>query len=211
MRGMFRRAVVGAATLALALGTVATTQPSTELVPRTETLYIAAGCPQDTPGTCQSIRWLGRTPGDATSNFLTSTLPVDEVLYHVEGEPNWRDYVGDDSLRDSYALDHTRAGKGVVELQSTGPGIQSTLHFRVTATTDDLRFLTLTEQSQTVTLMTGTTVFEFPFELDDFAGQEINGLTVEVALHGVNVSAGRINQQGGSWLELPWLEEVAVS
>ncbi len=53
------------------LGIVAA-EGDNELAPVTETLFISAGCPQDTPGTCTSTRWLGRTSGDSSSNFINA-------------------------------------------------------------------------------------------------------------------------------------------
>ncbi len=216
MRGMFRRAVIGAATLAIVVGNVAATQPTSEPVPRelvsrTETLYIAAGCPQDTPGTCTSTRWLGKSPGDAQSNFITSITPVDEVNYQL-GEVNWRDYPAHASQRESYLLDAERDGRVVVALTAQGPGVLTTLHVRVSGFDGDGTYVVLLDDQRTENLLPrATTEFEFVLDLDALAGTSVNSLQVDLAVHGVNVAAGYIDQAGGSFVELPWLEEVESS
>jgi hypothetical protein len=77
-----------ALTAVLALPLAASADSSLDgLTPAVDRLFISAGCPSSTPGTCTSTRWLGKQPGDANSNFLTATTPVDHVLYQVDGQP----------------------------------------------------------------------------------------------------------------------------
>ena len=184
------------------------------LEPATETLYISAGCPASTPGTCTSTRWLGKTKGDATSNFLTSTLPVDEVLYHAEGEPNWRDYASNDSLRpEGYALRSDAPLVQAVTLESDGPGVQTTVHAKIDAVTESGEDVSFGPLVQTVNMLpasrqTLTFSFDIPSELE---GVALDSMTAWVAVRGVNLSAGAIDQQGGSTVTIPYWVPVEVA
>lgn len=214
-----RFAIIHLTVAALAVASVAaapmqeTTQPEaeSERLPATETLYIAAGCPEDTPGTCTSTRWLGLTAGDATSNYITAITPVDEALYHVEGGPNWRDYPSDDSLAaEGYPLRADEDIEAVVALSAQGPGAAVTVHARVTAFVDG-QFTTFGPQEQFVEALVPTTTTEVPFSFDipeELDGAVLSSATFDVAVHGANVAAGYIDQQGGSTVDLPYWQET---
>jgi len=204
------------AVIAVALGTLtlgSTTAASAEpvLVASSENLYISAGCPPDATGTCTSTRWLGKNPGDANSNFITSITPVDEVLYRVDGSLNWRDYAGDETLRaDGYLLRADAPITATVGLSSEGPAVNNTVHARVEALTSTNQTITFGPLEQTVTMLPlATTDVNFSFDIpDDLDGELIRSLTFYVAMHGVNVQAGYIDQSGGSTLELPYWREM---
>ena len=176
-------------------------------VPATETLYISAGCPSDTPGTCTSTRWLGKTSGDATTNFVTAVTPVDEVFYQAEGSLNWRDYASDDSLREAgYPLRAAEQIKATVALESEGPGVNMTVHARIEATTATNQTITFGPLEQTLTMMPASTAaVPFAFDIpDELEGAVVKSMTFYMALHGVNLNAGYINQAGGSTVEIPY-------
>ena len=178
-----------------------------EPVAATDLLYISAGCPQNTPGTCTSTRWLGKTKGNATSNFITSVTPVDEVLYRVDGSLNWRDYASDDSVRaGGYPLNAAEPIKATVALSTNGVAINDTVHARIEAVTATNQNITFGPLEQTVTMTPASTAnVNFSFDIpDNLEGKVIQTLTFYVALHGVNVQGGYINQQGGSTLEIPY-------
>lgn len=189
--------------LALAASLAFTTTETTEPVVETETLFIAAGCPQDTPGTCTSTRWLGRTSGDATSNYITAVTPVDEVFYRVDGSLNWRDYPADASVGD-YVLSGD-AIEAVVTLASTGPGVETTVHGRIPVRIGGT-FTMLDAEPQTVLLLpSARTPVTLTFDVSDLAGQLLQDPIFEVAVHGVNINAGHIDQEGGSTLTIPYI------
>ena len=194
---------------ALSLGSIGMASAEPILVPATENLYISAGCPGT--GTCTSTRWLGKTAGDATSNFLTSVTPVDEVLYRVDGSLNWRDYAGDDSLRAAgYPLRAAAPLKATVGLSTTGVAANMTVHARVEAVTSTNQNITFGPLEQVVTMTpNSTTSVGYEFDIpDQLEGKIVKSLTVWIALHGVNVQGGYINQAGGSTLEIPyWIQQ----
>lgn len=169
-----------------------------------ETLYIAAGCPpSDTPGTCTSTRWLGTAPGDATSNYLTATYPVDEVLYRADGSINWRDYPARADVPD-YQLSGD-AIVAVVQLESAGAGVQTTVRARLAGKLDGTS-TTFTAEPQVVNLLPNSVVqVTFTFDVAEHVGAVLDLGRFDVAVHGLNVSAGRINQQGGSTVTVPYL------
>jgi hypothetical protein len=184
----------------------------------TETLYISAGCPQDTPGTCTSTRWTGRTSGDSSSNFVTAITPADELLYRAEGSINWRDYPSDLSLRaDGYLLDVARDLEIDVELSAQGVMANTTVHARASlrvCDTDETGSLvsctnttvTAVDQLITVTTLAAPVTVSFVIDLPDaLAGKTLQRLTVELAVHGVHAAGGYINQQGGSPVRIPYL------
>ena len=202
------------------LGIVAA-EGDNELAPVTETLFISAGCPQDTPGTCTSTRWLGRTSGDSSSNFITSITPADEATYRATGEANWRDYPADLSLRaNGYLLDVDRDLEIDVELSAQGAMLNTTVHARAILNlcdTDATGALvactntTVTGDDQVILAGTAAApeVVSFAIDLpESMAGKTLKRLTVELAVHGVNVVGGYINQQGGSPVRIPHLLDL---
>ena len=203
------------AVIALALGMLSAGPAGSALAEpvfeaATENLYISAGCPGT--GTCTSTRWLGKQPGDATSNFITSVTPVDEVLYRVDGSLNWRDYAGDDSLRAAgYPLRAAAPIKATVGLSTTGVAINTTVHARVEAVTSTNQTITFGPQEKVVTMTpASTTSVNYEFDIpDDLDHRVVKSLTVFIALHGVNAQGGYINQAGGSTLEVPYWNQVA--
>ena len=196
---------------ALTLGSTGIASAEAVLAPATENLYISAGCPPDATGTCTSTRWLGKNPGDATSNYLTSVTPVDEVFYQADGSLNWRDYASDDTLRlEGYPLRAAEPIKATVALAGDGVAINNTVHARVEATTSTNQTITFGPLEQVVTMTPASTAevkfeFEIPDELD---GTLVRSLTFWMAMHGVNAQSGYIDQEGGSTLELPYWREV---
>lgn len=208
-------AAAAAATALTVLPAVAedtiTAEPATAA---TEQLYIAAGCPPATPagGTCTSTRWLGKEPGDSTSNFLTSTTPADEVFYRADGSLNWRDYVSDASLRkDGYPLRTAEPVVMAVGLVARGVAASTTVHARITGTTVDRKFVDLGEQQQVVTIVAGAQTLAFEFALPpELEGAALKTLVAEIAVHGVNVQGGYIDQQGGSTVTIPFWEPAAA-
>lgn len=211
---IIRRATAIAAVLALGMMGVANAE-ETVLTPATETLFISAGCAPDTPGTCTSTRWLGRATGDATSNYLTATTPVDEVLYRVDGAPNWRDYPSDESLRaDGYPLNAGEDLQATVTLSARVIAANNTVHARIDAMTADRKVVTFGPLE-----VTGVTIgpnsqqeVEFAFDIpDSLDGVTLKHLTFFTAVHGVNAQGGYINQQGGSTVEIPYFIDTAAT
>lgn len=216
MRHRARLLIVGLVVGSFTLGAAgATSAQELAPVPATEDLFISAGCPPDATGTCTSTRWLGKEPGDATSNYLTSITPVDEVFYQADGSLNWRDYASDDTLRvEGYPLRANAPINATVALSANAAGIavNSTVHARVEAVTADNQSITFGPLEQTVTILPGATEqvsfkFEIPPELD---GKVVKVLTFWMALHGVNAQGGYIDQEGGSTVKLPYWEVTAA-
>lgn len=171
-----------------------------------EQLFISAGCPSDTPGTCTSVRWLGTSPGDATSNFLTAMTPADEVLYQVDGVPNWRDYPGDKSVG-QYSLSGDPL-EAVVVLSGDGVGAQTVVESRVRVKVDGSWKLIPTETQTVVVLPNEPTEVTLPFDVSAYAGQVLTNITFEIAVRGINLYSGRIDQEGGSTVTIPHLVEA---
>ena len=181
----------------------------------TETLFISAGCPPEATGTCTSTRWLGLEKGDATSNFITSITPVDEVYYKADGRLNWRDYLSDESLRaEGYPLRADQPLTETVTLKASTPGVAvTTVHGRVEAVTEGGDLVTFGPLEQTATITPGaahTVKFDFdiPAELE---GVALDSLTAYVAVHGVNAQGGHIDQAGGSTVAIPYWKPAAVT
>lgn len=212
MRTRSRRlgpAIAGLAAIAsLATAPASVDEGTAEPVPRGETMIISAGCPQDTPGTCTSTRWLGKTAGDSTTNFITSITPVDQVDYHLNG-PHWRDYSSDDSWQEGgYLLRADEDLSATVSLTAQGPAAMMTVHARFTGSVDGT-FVSFGEQSQTIDafLPDSTQEVTFDFDIpDDLDMKALTQGTFEIAVHGVNVAAGYIDQEGGSTFEIPYWE-----
>jgi hypothetical protein len=182
----------------------------------TETLFISAGCPQDTPGTCTSTRWLGKQTGSATSNFLTATTPVDEVLFQADGTVNWRDYASDKSLRTGgYPLRADAPLTMAVTVTANALAVNSTVHGRlsgriVDAVTGKTTTVALGEAKQVITLVADKKTVTFEFDLpDSLEGDTLTSVLAEVAVHGVNAQGGYIDQQGGSTVSIPYYEPAA--
>ena len=177
----------------------------------TEKLFISAGCPPEATGTCTSTRWLGREAGDATSNFITSITPVDEAFYRAEGSLNWRDYSSDETLRaEGYPLRADQPLVQAVKLEANGPAVQMTIHGKIEAVTEAGQAVTFGPLEQTVNVLpqashTATFEFDIPAELE---GVALDSLTAWVAVHGVNVEAGHIDQEGGSSVTIPFWDAV---
>lgn len=196
---------------ALAVALPAHAVPTTEQ--RTERLFVSAGCPQDTPGTCTSTRWLGKTPGDSSSNFVTAITPVDEALFRATGQINWRDYPADSSARsEGYRLIGGTPVTASVTTTAQGVGINQTIHARLSGQDAASAFGRVTFPAQSKTILTqaaGTTTTTFtwtvPAELD---GIVMKAPLFEVAVHGVNAAAGYIDQQGGSTVTIPHLVAI---
>jgi hypothetical protein len=212
MRSMTSRLRLLALTLALALaslGVLGAAGADPILEPVTETLFISAGCPQDTPGTCTSTRWLGTKAGDATSNFLTATTPVDEALFRLGGEPNWRDYPSDGSLRPGrYPLRADDTIDAVVRITARGLAANTTVHARINARIDG-KSVAFSAQEQVITIVgQGEEKVAFSFDIPDvFDGKVLERLTFETAVHGINAQGGYIDQQGGSTVTIPYSVE----
>lgn len=209
-----RRLLATTAAAVLPLTLVAA-QDAPEPVAATETVYISAGCPTDATGQCTSTRWLGKVTGDATSNYLTAITPADEVLYRADGSINWRDYPSDLSFGD-YLLDVDRDLGVTLTIQSggdAGVGANVTVHartaLRLVAPDGSVRNKTLTAEPQVITAMStvdGPIPVDFALDLpDDWDGLTLDTMTVEVAVHGLNVRSGYIDQQGGSPVTIPYL------
>jgi hypothetical protein len=205
MRPTALLAAVALAVLALPLGAGA----QTTTTPATDTLFISAGCPQDTPGTCTSTRWLGKTPGNANTNFLTATTPVDEVLFRADGTINWRDYASDKSLPAAgYTIDATRPLELDLTVQNNALMANESFHARVTLRTADGKSVQLPAQRQERQLVApqSAVTVEFDFDLPDtLQGVVVRSMTAEVAVHGVNAQGGYINQSGESEVRVPHL------
>jgi hypothetical protein len=211
MPNLAKRLTLVLAVGGLSLTSVGVASAEPVFVAATENLFISAGCPGT--GTCTSTRWLGKTAGDATSNFTTAITPVDEVIYRADGSINWRDYAGDDSLRAlGYPLRAAEPIKVNVEFSAEGPGVNNTVHARVEAVMGNNQTVTFGPLEQTVTTMAPASANDvsFSFDIPDALDRQVaKSLTFYVAIHGVNAAAGYINQEGGSTLELPyWREEV---
>lgn len=219
---VFRHSPLAVLAAALLTLTLVATEDAPTYTEATETLYISAGCPTDATGSCTSTRWLGKQTGDATSNYRTSVTPVDEVYYRANGSLNWRDYPSDLTFpSDGYLLDDTRDLGVTVTIMSNGnggAGAEVTVHTRaqanVTLADGTTTNRTLEVDSQTVPTMTtldGPVPVEFAIDLpDDLAGATLNRLTIDVALHGINVQNGYIDQQGGSPVTIPHLVEAVT-
>ena len=210
-RKPFLPALIAAAMMMGSLAVAGAEEPVLEAA--TEQLFISAGCPQDTPGTCTSTRWLGLQKGDATSNFVTSVTPVDEVLYRADGTLNWRDYASDDTLRlEGYPLRADAPLKQTVAISAKGAGVNTTVHGRIDAVTEAGDMVTFGPQEMMFNVLpnaTQTANFEFdiPAELE---GVALDSLIAYVAVHGVNAQAGYIDQQGGSSVTIPYWRPAAV-
>lgn len=207
-----RRLLATTAAAAMSLSLVAAQEAPTT-IDATETFYISAGCPTDATGQCTSTRWLGKVSGDATSNFITAITPVDEVLHQVDGSINWRDYASDHTFAD-YLLDVDRDLGVTVTLSSSaqaGAGAMVTVHarvkLRVVGADGSASNETLTAEPQVINAMTtldGPVPVEFALDLPaEWAGHTLDRMTVEVAVHGLNVQNGYIDQQGGSPVTVP--------
>ena len=205
-------ALLAAAMMLGSLAVASAEEPVLEAA--TETLFISAGCPQDTPGTCTSTRWLGLEKGDATSNFITSVTPVDEVLYRAEGSLNWRDYTSDESLRpEGYPLRADQPLTQAVTVAASGVAANVTIHGRVEAVTESGQMVTFGPLEETTNILpnarhTATFNFDIPAELENVA---LDSMTAYVAVHGVNVQAGHIDQQGGSSVTVPYWRPAPVA
>ncbi len=222
MRIITTRVLAAIAAAPLLVGSLAFVQGAATL-PATETLYISAGCPQDTPGTCTSTRWLGKTSGDSSSNFITAITPADEVMFRATGAINWRDYASDSSLRaQGYRLDVARDLEVDVQLSSQGAMVNATVHARANLNLCDVdaagafvncKTTQLNGANQTVLANTAAapTTASFKIDLPDtMAGKTLRSMTVEIAVHGVNAAGGYINQQGGSPVRIPYLLETTA-
>ena len=199
------RAIVIATALACTSLAFTTSDEGTVFELQEEELYISAGCPSDTPGTCTSVRWLGASAGDATSNFLTAMTPADEAIYQAEGTVNWRDYPGDKSVG-TYTLSGD-AIEAVVLLSGDGVGAQTVVQSRLRARIDGAWKMLPTETQTVMILPTGPTEVTLPFDVSGYAGRILDGVTFEIAVRGVNLYSGRIDQQGGSTVTIPHLVE----
>lgn len=204
---------MGIALAALTVGPLssASAQEAT-VVPATEELFVSAAC-VGTP-TCTSTRWLGKTPGDATSNFLTSTTPVDEARYRLDGSLNWRDYASDESVRATgYPLNSAEKIVASVRLQTNNPGIAAlnTVHARIEAFVDN-QAVTFGPLEVTQNILPNSFAdyrfeFEIPAELE---GRVLKSPTFWVATHGINAQGGYINQAGASTVNIPYWETVTT-
>jgi hypothetical protein len=211
-----KRLTAGLAAAALtALTALSASAAEPTAVPATETLYISAGCPQDTPGTCTSTRWLGKETGNATSNFLTATTPVDEVLYRAGGSVNWRDYASDRTLRaGGYPLRSDAPLEMAVTVSANALAANATVHGRLSGrvvdSTGKASTVSFGEAERVVTLVASTETVTFEFALPaGLEGATLTSVLAEVAVHGINAQGGYINQQGGSTVTIPYLESAA--
>ena len=205
--------VAGIVSCLLLVGSFNAAAAETVLEPRTETLYISAGCPPSTPagGTCTSTRWLGKAKGDSTSNFLTATTPADEATYRLQGTINWRDYASDDSLRvGGYPLRADQPLVQVVTITANGIAANATVRGRIEGITTTGETVTFGPLAQTITLTpTGRQAVTFNHDIaDTLEGVALESLTAYVAVHGINAQGGYIDQQGGSTVAVPYWHEV---
>ncbi len=204
-----RHSIVVLAVIALMVALMPVASAQTTFTQKTETLFISAGCPQDTPGTCTSTRWLGRVTGDSSSNFVTAITPADEVLFRATGQINWRDYASNNTVpAEGYRLIGGSTIKMTVQLTAQGPGVNTTVHGRVILRPKTGSSTTITGADQTILLTapagTSTVTFDLkvPTALDNVV---IGSLTAEIGVHGVHAAAGYLNQQGGSTVTSPHL------
>lgn len=210
-RNRFLPALVAAVMMLGSVALAGAEEPVLE--PATEQLFISAGCPQDTPGTCTSTRWLGLEKGNATSNFITSVTPVDEVLFRADGSLNWRDYVSDDTLRaEGYPLRADDPLKQTVVISAKGAGANTTVHGRIEAVTEAGNMVTFGPQEMTFNVLPNAPqVANFEFDIPaELEGVALESLTAYVAVHGLNAQAGYIDQQGGSTVTIPYWRPAAV-
>jgi hypothetical protein len=216
MRTSRMRWVAVVAVLAMSLGTAALGAEEESLMEAaTETLFISAGCPTDTPGTCTSTRWLGTDVGDASSNFLTSTTPADAALHAAGQEPSWRDYPSNRTLlADGYVLRADEPLVATVAVRANGIGLQNNVDARISARIlgEDgvARNVSFTAQRQVVDLLPGDTAqVTFEWDLADHEGDVLQRMTFETRVFGYNAQAGYIDQAGGSTVEIPHLLPTA--
>jgi hypothetical protein len=208
-----KRLVTGIAVGILAVGTVSAAAEEeggvAVQVAANETHYISAACVPDTPTTCTSTRWLGLEPGDSTTNWLTGTYPVDEVLYRVDGSINWRDYPSDQTWRTGgYPLRADEPITVTVRVVANVIAANATVHARFEGFADGFRSFGHLEEVVTILPQSDVEVafeFEIPEELE---GVALTSGTAYVAVHGINVQGGYIDQQGGSTVEIPYWEPV---
>jgi hypothetical protein len=186
------------AVLAMCMGTGATAAEAPATSKATETLLISAGCPQDTPGTCTSTRWLGTSAGSATSNFLTSTTPADAALHAAGQEPTWRDYVSNNTLKQGgYVLDASEPLTATVSVSANGIGLQNNVDARISARIDG-KTVAFAAQRQTIDLLPGETkAVTFTWDIPEGA-KILDRMTFETRVFGFNAQAGYIDQKGGS-------------
>jgi hypothetical protein len=210
------RLSAGLAAALLAVAAVSASAAEPTATAATETLFISAGCPQNTPGTCTSTRWLGKTAGNATSNFLTATTPVDEVLFQADGTVNWRDYASDNSLRPGgYPLRAAEPLTMAVGVTANALAANATVHGRISgrvvdAVTKKASTVEFGEAKEVITVVNGRRTVTFTFDLPDgLEGDTLTSVLAEVAVHGVNVQGGYIDQQGGSTVSIPYYEPAA--
>ncbi|CAN5402805.1 hypothetical protein BH23ACT9_BH23ACT9_13630 [soil metagenome] len=145
---------------------------------------------------------------------------MDEVNFQTDGRLNWRDYASDSSLRPGgYRLQGGDVVTATVVLSAQGVGLNTTAHGRISLRTSALTAPTPTTTTllpapeQSVIILPGeeeavTFAFTIPEGLDT---RVLRGATFEVAVRGVNVAAGYINQQGGSTVTIPWVLEETVA
>ena len=210
-RKRFFPALIAAVMMMGSLAAAGAEEPVLEAA--TERLFISAGCPQDTPGTCTSTRWLGTEKGDSSSNFITSVTPVDEALYRAEGTLNWRDYMSDDTLRaEGYPLRADEPLKQTVAISAKGVGVNTTVHARIEAVTEAGNVVTFGPLETTFNILPNAThVANFDFDIPaELEGVALDSLAAYVAVHGVNAQAGYIDQQGGSTVTIPYWRPAAV-
>ena len=191
--------------LPVAAGAETGAESDVELVAATDTLYISAGCPQDTPGTCTSTRWLGRQTGDANSYFLTDQTPASLVLAEQEG-PNWRDYPSTSAVG-TFVMNAEEDAVATVVLSNSGVQAANELDARLTLRHDGSKTTTLTVPTQSVLLADrGETAYTFAFDIpEELHRVEVTRMTFEIALKGANAGSPTMNQAGGSTLRVPHL------
>lgn len=186
---------MGIALAALTVGPLssASAQEAT-VVPATEELFVSAAC-VGTP-TC------------------TSTTPVDEARYRLDGSLNWRDYASDESVRATgYPLNSAEKIVASVRLQTNNPGIAAlnTVHARIEAFVDN-QAVTFGPLEVTQNILPNSFAdyrfeFEIPAELE---GRVLKSPTFWVATHGINAQGGYINQAGASTVNIPYWETVTT-
>lgn len=204
-RPLVRPALAAAALLggALALPAVAADAPRTSAV--SSTFYLAQeGCGAEA-GAGQLIT--KATPSSGTGCGTIGGLPLDEVLYQVDG-PAYTDYstVGKGL---PITLDAARKITGQVAAGSwVGVGGVGSVDFDITLTGRTAKGVTVDFGSTTTSVMAAgpDAVVVAPFELTvpaEANGQAFTSFSFGLATHGANVGMSAQQYDGDSYLVLP--------
>jgi hypothetical protein len=137
------------------------------------------------------------------------------VLFQVDGEPNWRDYASDKTLRTGgYPLQAGEPLTMAVTVSANAIAANATVHGRLSGRYVDsagkAQPVTFGEAKEVVTIVADKQTVIFTFDIpDDLEGLSLTSVLAEVAVHGVNVQGGYIDQRGGSTVTIPYYEPAA--